>query len=112
MNKLQNITKKINPLFSKKYEMSEKNGQTWRQAIGKSNLKSTTKTVLLALSTYMNEHGNSCFPSQSELANFTSLTPKSVRKHLKIASDNGWIESKKHEFSGQKWRRIVGGLAK
>jgi hypothetical protein len=45
------MAKVVNPLF------------TWRRAMLNSDLKPTTKHVLLTLSCYMNEFGKECFPS-------------------------------------------------
>jgi hypothetical protein len=86
---------KIQPLF------------TWRSAISSAAgpKSSTTRHVLLALSLYMNEKGESCFPSGLTIATDTGLTERAVRKHLKIASESGWIEISKHGLAGQNWAR-------
>ena len=68
---------------------------SWRQAILKSELPSTTKLVLMVLSTYMNDHGEGCYPSQEQIARDASLTTRAVIKHLDIAIKEGWLAKKK-----------------
>ena len=77
---------------------------TWRSAICDSDLKSSTKCVLFALSFYMNERGSSCFPSQSTLAKDTSLSERAVRNSLKEAAEEGWIIRKSAGKAGRLWQ--------
>lgn len=76
---------------------------SWRQCITKSDLTSTTKLVLMVLSTYMNDHGEGCYPSQDQIAKDASLTTRAVIKHLDIAIENGWLVKKKRNLTGKKW---------
>lgn len=78
---------------------------SWRQAVQKADIQSTTKLVLLNLSIYMNELGGSCFPSTATQAKDTGLSERSICSHLEKAVDAGFIEKKKHGFAGQKWAR-------
>ncbi len=77
---------------------------SWRHAILKSDIHSTTKHVLLTLACHMNELGESCFPSINTLAEETSLSERSVRTQIKSAQELGWIKVGLHGFGGQKWR--------
>ncbi len=75
----------------------------WRQAILKSELGSTTKLVLLALSTYMNDHGAGCYPSIDQIARDTSLSDRAVTTHIGNAEAAGFLIKKKRNMRGQLW---------
>lgn len=85
--------------------MSNINYFTWRGAVLKSSLQSTTKLVLHTLGCHMNDAGESCFPSIDLLCEETSLSNRAVILHLKLAEEAGFIEKSKHGFRGQKWAR-------
>ncbi|WP_413711762.1 helix-turn-helix domain-containing protein [Rhizobium sp. Rhizsp82] len=76
---------------------------TWRQAIFESKLQVTTKLVLQALASHLNDMGGPMFPSQERLAKLCSLSERSVITHLQIAEDEGWIVASKREMKGSKW---------
>jgi hypothetical protein len=76
---------------------------TWRAAILKSGLPATTRHVLLTLSLYINDVGQSAYPSIKRLSEDTGLTERAVLQHLQKARDAGWLVIGKHGFSGQKW---------
>jgi hypothetical protein len=76
---------------------------TWRAAIIKSKLPPTTRHVLLTLSLYINEVGESAYPSIETLAVDTGLTERAVGAHLRQARDAGWLTVAKHGFRGQRW---------
>lgn len=76
---------------------------SWRQGILKSKLQSTTKLVLLALSTYMNDHGNGCYPSMDTIASDTSLSRRAVFQHITNSIKEGWLERTKRDAAGRKW---------
>lgn len=76
---------------------------TWRQAIFESNLQATTKLVLQALASHLNDMGGPMFPSQERLAKLCSLSERSVITHLQVAEDEGWIVASKREMQGSKW---------
>lgn len=76
---------------------------TWRAAILKSNLAPTTRHVLLTLSCYINDVGQSAYPSTKTLTADTGLSERSVVTHLMIAKERGWLKVAKHGFGGQKW---------
>lgn len=76
---------------------------TWRSAIVNSELPSTTRHVLLTLSLYINDMGQSAYPSIERLSRETGLTDRAVGKHLKIAKEQGWVRVSKMGFSGQNW---------
>lgn len=76
---------------------------SWRQAILKSGLEATTKLVLLALSTYMNDHGEGCYPSQDQIALDTSLSKRSVINHIELAVQAGFLIKEKRNLQGKRW---------
>lgn len=76
---------------------------TWKQAIFESNLQSTTKLVLAALGSHLNDMGGAMFPSQERLAKLCSLSERSVITHLDIAEKVGWIKSEVRGLEGKKW---------
>lgn len=79
----------------------------WRSAIASKYgpSKPSTRHVLLTLSLWMSAKGDSCFPSQETLAEATGMTRKSVRTHIQVAEEEGWLERNAHGFGGQRWRR-------
>ena len=68
---------------------------TWQSAVLDSECESSTKLVLLAIGSFMNQHGTGAFPSLETLAAKTSLTKLTVRRHVQIAESIGWLEVKK-----------------
>lgn len=76
---------------------------SWRAAILKAKLEPTTKLVLLALSTYMNDHGGGCYPSITTIAAACSLSERAVTKHLVKAINAGFILKTKRNIKGQQW---------
>lgn len=76
---------------------------SWRQAIWESDLAATTKIVLQALASHLNDFGDPMFPSQERLAKLCSLSERAVITHLQIAQDSGWIEPRKRALKGKKW---------
>ena len=77
---------------------------TWRHAIIKSDLKATTKHILLTLSCFMNDMGKGCYPTTKQLAEAASLSERATCEHLDIARQHGWINVKRHGFGGRKYR--------
>lgn len=75
------IERKLSPLF------------TWRSRICSEDgpKDPNTRFVLLVLSLYMSEKGDSCFPSIERLARESALSKTAVKKHLKIAAEDKWI---------------------
>lgn len=76
---------------------------SWRQAILRAVLEAPTKHILLTLSTYMNEHGNSCFPTIDQLTADTSMSRPTVIKHIALAEQAGFIKKRVHGFKGRNW---------
>ena len=64
---------------------------TWKEQFTNSNLSSFSKLVLHALSIHMNVSGRSCYPTQEQLSIETSMTRKTVGKHLELCEKSGWI---------------------
>lgn len=76
---------------------------SWRQAVLESDLEATTKLVLCVVSTFMNDHGGGCYPSQDTISKLCSLSERAVIKHLGISQSKGWLKAKKRAISGSKW---------
>lgn len=76
---------------------------TWRHAVARSDLKATTKLVLLTISLHMNELGENAFASQETIATEASLSRKAVVEHIGIAVKKGWLVARKHGFAGRRW---------
>ena len=75
----------------------------WRILIYKSDLPANAKYIGCYLSTWMNEHGNNCYPSIKRICHETCLSKKTVIKYLQILREYGWLETKKKGFDGQAW---------
>ena len=85
--------------------MSDQHVWSWRQAICKSGLESTTRLVLQTLACWMNDMGGGCYPAASTIAEACGLSNRAVLTHLQKAADAGWLVINQHGFKGQKWRR-------
>jgi len=85
----------LNPLFS------------WRGMVASDEGPSepTTRHVLLTLSLHMNEKGGSCFPSITTLEKETKLARRTILRHIKKATQSGWLSIRKEHQGGNKWRR-------
>lgn len=84
--------------------MSEGITFTWEQSVLDSDiLESNTKYLLLALRTYMNQHGNNCFPSIESLSKRTKLSKPTICKHIALAIKHGFLKKKLMGFAGQRW---------
>lgn len=84
---------------------TERRAWSWRQKLLKSSLPGTTRHVLLTLSCHVNDAGEACFPSIADLVSETGLSKPTVLAHLDSGQKEGWIEVRRHGFSGQKWAR-------
>ena len=86
------------------YKQGEKKFlHTWKNQFRNSDLPSFSKLVLHALSDHMDVSGRSCFPTQEQLCKETSVTRKTVGKHLKLCETLGWIARYKHRFLNQEY---------
>lgn len=59
--------------------------------------------MLLVLALHMRLDGTGAFPSEATLAAETGLSERAVGKHLKIASEDGWISRKLWRDKGKNW---------
>lgn len=64
----------------------------WRMAIADSDLRSTTRHVLLQLSCHMDLDGQGAWPGSARLAHDTGLHIGTVKQMLAVALDAGWLE--------------------
>ena len=62
-----------------------------------------TRLVLLALSLWIKSGERSCWPSQKLLARQTALSLRSVKHHLELADDDGWILRTRRHRSPDGW---------
>lgn len=76
---------------------------TWRGAIAspQSQLHPTTRLVAFAMSLHMNEKGGSAYPTQQQLSDETGLHKQTVREHLAILRDQGWLVPLNHASRGK-----------
>lgn len=63
----------------------------WRGAIASAHLSPTTKLVALTLALHMCETGTSVFPTSTQLARQTSLSPRSVKRHVASLKSERWL---------------------
>jgi len=75
----------------------------WRILIFKSDLPANAKYIGCYLSTYMNEHGDNCYPSIARICHETCLSKPTVIKYIQVLRDGEWLETKKKGFDGQAW---------
>lgn len=74
----------------------------WRRAVAESDLQSTTRHVLLTLSLHVSDAGEGAFPSVRTLVRQTGLTKPTVKKHLNLAVEAGWITRRsRHTDNGR-----------
>ena len=66
-------------------------------------MSATTRHVLGTLSIHMQSDGQGAFPSEARLAEETGLSERAVRKHLRIASRDGWVGRKLWRQRGKNW---------
>jgi len=75
----------------------------WRILIFKADINYHAKYIACYLSTYMNEHGDNCFPSIDRIAHESGVSRPTVIKYIQELKEKGWLESKKKGFDGQAW---------
>lgn len=83
---------------------------SWRKAILTSDLPGDCRHVLLTLSCYMNEMGESCFPSIERLTEDCGKARSTVMKYLSLACEKGWLEKREMKLTrpgadNRGWRR-------
>ena len=78
----------------------------WRDLVASKQgpKRSTTRHVLLTLSLHMQLDGRSCFPSVRLVAERTGLSERTVCTHLRLASEQGWIQKSVKGKCGKGWR--------
>lgn len=77
--------------------------QSWKKAIRSSNLPSSSKLILHTLADHMNGDGRSCYPTQQMIADETSFIRKTIKTHIEICLDRGFITRYKHKSEHQKY---------
>jgi hypothetical protein len=77
----------------------------WRDAVrsDRGPPSSTTRQVLIEVSLWMNNDTLIAYPSEETIAKKCRLSVRSVRTHLKLAADQGWISRKLFRPAGKQW---------
>ena len=78
-------------------------GQVWS---AKHNLATSTRAVLMAVGVCMNEEGVANATVEELMVRAGIKSDKTVRRHLQIAEEEGWIEIIKANPSDEHWRSI------
>lgn len=76
---------------------------TWRRAMARSELPSTTKLVLFVIAEYANAVDEVMWPSVETIAGLASLSERSVGTHLTVAEQSGWLTRWKSRKHGRQW---------
>lgn len=76
---------------------------TWRRAMMCSGLPPTTKLVLFVVAEYTNGMDETCWPALETIAEKATLSIRAVTKHLKLASELGWLTRWKSRRPDRKW---------
>jgi hypothetical protein len=77
----------------------------WRELFASEHGPSDTGTrlVLFVLALHMNQDGESAYPAQELIARRSGLSVRSVRKHLQLAEQGGWLNIHQKRRRGQAW---------
>lgn len=73
----------------------------WQELIFQEPFPAAMKATLMALSLFADADGKSCFPNEEQIAVLSSVSPKTVRKHLTTAEDQGWLTIYHHSRKGK-----------
>lgn len=64
----------------------------------------TTRHAMHAVSLHMNNRGESAWPSMETIATRMGGSVRAAKKHIKNASENGWLRVEKRRQPGRGWR--------
>ena len=85
-----------------RYKPGEPNFKySWMKLVLNSQLPAPSKHLLLTLSYHMDSKGRSCYPTQNQLHTETSMTIKTIRKHMNLCKASGFIETYTRKISDQ-----------
>jgi len=62
-------------------------------------LPAGTRHVLLTISMFMNMDGTGAYPGQERIASETGLSINTVKTHIKLAMNRGWLLRKRNHYS-------------
>ena len=74
----------------------------WKSKYGPKS--STSRHILIYLSTWMDEAGEGCYPSQERISKETGLSIRTISRHIEKLRFNGWLR-KYVEWQGKKQKR-------
>lgn len=75
---------------------------TWRSAVTESNLPAGAKLIALTLSLYLTEKQTVAWPSQKTLAHDSGMGERSVRRHLALLEERGYLRREKRIEKGKR----------
>ncbi len=67
----------------------------------------TLRHIMHAVSFYMDEYGNRCYPTEEQIASDTAYSRETVSRKLKIATSDGHIMRRKHKQDGQPYFNYI-----
>ena len=67
----------------------------------------TLRHILHAVSFYMDENGNRCYPTEDQIASDTGYTRETVSRKLKFAVSNEYILRRQYRQDGQKYWNYI-----
>ena len=67
--------------------------------------------ILKDLVSFMNGNDTTCYPTHETLSRTTGIHQKTIGKHLRSASNDGWIDVIGHKGEGQQWRNNIYSLS-
>lgn len=76
--------------------------------INSNNITGTTKAVFLTLLSYCHGKKDSCFPSLGDMEQVSGFAKRTIRKHLRILEELGFIETTKGTIHKSNTYKILG----
>ena len=64
---------------------------SWERAVAGSDLEATTRAVAFTLGLHFSRAGDSCWPSLETLARESGLNVSTVKRHLTVLREDGWL---------------------
>ncbi len=92
--------------------MSGKFAFEWAKSFSNSDLKRGTVAILRALQTFLNNDNGYGYPTIQQIAREAKATDRTVKTHLKIARQKGWLiigknAHKKNSYPNNTYQAII-----